>query len=237
MLIERLSKRQSGRGVKRWLEATRAERAEAQRAVVAVYQRLLRNDRFPRRIDKLLKRVRSRGVEKAAPEIDSFGVWARTQLRPMVERFFAAVPDDQTDEAVLHQFRIRGKQLRYAMELLLGAFSEEFRTRLYPAIEALLDQLGEINDLATAKTRLLRKCEEAGDAKGGAQVALLLADEQARFDETRRQFWEWCSPERLRDLRDGFDKVLGDPIRRENPTDRLSPSPLAGPRARQRRRR
>ncbi|MGZ3385027.1 MAG: CHAD domain-containing protein, partial [Isosphaeraceae bacterium] len=47
-LVERLSKGQSGSGEKRWLEATQAERAEAQKAVVAVYERLWHDDRFPR---------------------------------------------------------------------------------------------------------------------------------------------------------------------------------------------
>src|SRR5262245_21087180 len=105
VLIERLSKKQSGRGAKRWLEVTRAERAEAPTAVVAVYERRGRDDCFSRRIDKLLERVRSQGEEKATSEIDRFGVWARTHIRPMVERFFAAVPDDRTDETALHQFR------------------------------------------------------------------------------------------------------------------------------------
>ena len=96
-LVERLSKEQSGRGEKRWLEATQAEPAEAQKAVVAVYERLCHDDRFPRRIDKLLERVRSRGEEKAASEIDRFGVWARTRLRPIIERFFRCFVTSATD--------------------------------------------------------------------------------------------------------------------------------------------
>ncbi len=229
VLVERLSKGQSGRGEKRWLEATQAERAEAQKTIVAVYERLWHDDLFPRRIDKLLERVRSRGEEKAASKIDRFGVWAHTRLRPMVERFFATVPDDQTDEAALHQFRICGKELRYAMELLVGAFSEEFRTRLYPTIEALQDRLGEINDLATAKARLRRKSEEASDAREADEWRRLLANEQTRLDQARRQFWEWCSPRMLRDLRDRFEMMLGNPTQRENPADRLRPSPHSAP--------
>ena len=68
--------------------------------------------------------------------------------------FFAAVPRDATDLAALHMFRIRGKELRYAMEVLAGAFSDEFRTRLYPIVESIQERLGEVNDLVTAKAKI-----------------------------------------------------------------------------------
>lgn len=225
VLIERLSKEPSDPGVKRWLKLTQVERAEAQKAVVAVYGRLWRDDRLPRRVDKLLERVRSRVAIQGDSEVDRFGNWSRTHLRPMVERFFAAVPDDRTDEAALHQFRICGKQLRYAIELLAGTFSEELRTRLYPAIEALQDRLGVINDLATAKVCLRRANEKASDATEVAEWRWLLAVEQAKHDQLLRQFWEWCTPQRLQDLRDGFEQVLGHPTLREKLTDEQRPTP------------
>ena len=55
VLIERLRDNHSQRGAKRWLEAIRAERADAQQAIVAVYERLGHGDRFAKRIDKLLQ--------------------------------------------------------------------------------------------------------------------------------------------------------------------------------------
>ena len=194
VLIERLKKQQSGRGDESLAgggpgRASRNRRA----AVVAVYERLWHGDRFTRRIDKLLKRIRSRGEEKTTSETGRFGEWARTHFRPVVERFFAAVPADQTDEAALHQFRICGKQLRYDMELLAGAFSDEFRTQLYPTIEAMQDRLGEINDLATAKARLQQKDREAAsDPKKAAAWRQLLTNEQAQLNQAREQFWQWC---------------------------------------------
>lgn len=220
VLIEGLAKEPAGRWVKRWLESTLAERAEAQKLIVAVHKRLWREDRFPRRIDKFLERVRSRSEEKSLSEVDRFGVWAPTRLRPLVERFLASVPVAQADEAALHQFRIRGKQLRYAVEILAGAFAEEFRTRLYPAVEALQDRLGAINDLATAKARLLQKIEAEDDAKAAAGWRRLLADEQRRLDQARREFWDWFTPRMLRELRDGFEVMLGKPTGQANPADR-----------------
>lgn len=170
VLVERL-KKQSSRATNRWLDAIRSERTEAQTAIVTAYERLWRGDRFARRIDKLLERVRCRGDGKNASEVELFGEWARTHLRPVVDRFFASVPADQTDEAALHQFRICGKQLRYYMELLAGAFPDEFRTQLYPTIEAMQDRLSDINDLATAKARLQRNIEAASDRRKAPSAA------------------------------------------------------------------
>ncbi len=209
VLVERLKKKQSSPATKRWLAAVQAERTETQTPIVVVYERLLHGDRFRRRIDKLLERVRSRGEEKTRSEAKLFGEWARTYFRPVVDRFFAAVPADQTDEAALHQFRICGKRLRYDMELLAGAFPDEFRTRLYPTIEAIQDRLGDINDLATAKARHRRNIGAASDRREAASWRRLLTNEQAELDRTRQQFWDWCAPQTLRDLRGGFETMLG----------------------------
>jgi CHAD domain-containing protein len=227
VLIERLKRMQSSRATKCWLAAVRAKRGEAQSAMVAVYERLRRGNRFARRIDKLLERVRCRGDEKSPSEAVPFGEWARRQFIPVAERFFAAVPADQTDEAALHRFRICGKQLRYNMELLAGAFPDEFRTRLYPIIKAIQDRLGDINDLATAKTRLQKRIEGVSDHKKSASWRRLLINEQAELDRALQQFWEWCNPQTLRELCDSFWKLLGSPTLPETPPDRPPASPLS----------
>jgi CHAD domain-containing protein len=208
VLLERL-KKQSGHGPARWRETVRAERAEAQEAVAAVHERLGRDRRFARRVEMLLQRVRGREAKAGGPTTP-FGDWAREHLRPVVERFFRAVPADRTDEAALHPFRIRGKELRYAVELLAGALPERVRTELYPAVEAMQDRLGEINDLATAKDRLRHKVEVARGSEA-APWRRLLANEQRQLDRARQDFWEWCASHLLQDLRAGFEAVLASP--------------------------
>jgi CHAD domain-containing protein len=211
VLLERLRHKQSTRGAKRWLEAVRAEREEAQKVVVAAHERLGRGHRFARRIDKLLQRVRSRGEETAGAESTRFGDWARERLRPLVEQFFGAIPSDPTDEAALHRLRVRGKELRYAMELLAGAFPDEFRTGLYPTIEAIQDRLGDINDLATAKARLQQKLEAVTGAAEAASWRRLLASEEAQLGQARQAFWDWCTPQRL--AAGGRELLGGGPAR------------------------
>lgn len=212
VLIEWLRKKRSSRGAKRWLEDVRAERKKAQKAVVDVCKRLEHGRRFARRIDNLLQRVRSRGEEKAGAASSRFGDWAQERLCPVIEQFFRAVPSDMTDEAALHRFRIRGKELRYTMELLAGAFPDELRTRLYPIIEVMQARLGEINDLATAKTRLQQKIEAAGCAAEAVSWRRLLASEQRQFGLARQAFQDWCTPQMLQELRHGFETLPGRSI-------------------------
>jgi CHAD domain-containing protein len=59
-----------------------------------------------------------------------------------------------TDYEELHQVRILGKKLRYAMELFAECFAAPFRERLYPSIEELQAILGTANDSHVAGEHL-----------------------------------------------------------------------------------
>ena len=208
VLIERLSSGQTRRGGKQWLAAVQDDRAKVQRAVVAVYKRMAADDRFERRIGKFLKRIKSRRKKKLAGESKDFAVWAHKQLRRVADEFFAAIPNDRTDEAALHRFRICGKRLRYAIELLAGALSAAMREQLYPQIEDLQAQLGQINDFATAKTWLEEKLAAANNRQEAAAWRRLLSSEQRRLGRAREYFWQSYTPRRLRRLAKAFERVL-----------------------------
>jgi CHAD domain-containing protein len=205
VLAARLARR-SDRGARRWLEAVRRERAEAQNSIIAIYERLERGDRFARRIDKLLRRVQENDDHATTPA--RFGDWARDRLRPIVERFFASAPAGGARQEELHQFRIRGKELRYALEVLRGAFPPDEHARLYGAVRSIQDRLGGINDLATAKARLRKKIEAAHGDRAAAPWRRLLAEEQDRLRRARQAFHEWCNPAMLRQLHMGFEALL-----------------------------
>jgi len=233
VLIQRLNQKRPGRGTRRWLAAVLAERAEAQRALAAVHARLRRGDRFARRISKLLERVAARGEEQGR-QAPRFGDWARERLGDEVERFFAAVPTDPTDAAALHRFRIRGKQLRYVIELLAAAFPDRLRTKLYLVIEAMQDCLGEINDLATAQARLRERIDRANQPEEASDWRRLLAAERTQFEQAREKFWVWCTPRMLEELRAGFEDLLRAPRRHESsrngpPAAKTGADPPAAP--------
>jgi CHAD domain-containing protein len=64
--------------------------------------------------------------------------------------------DGRLDDAARHRVRIEAKKLRYAAEFFGALFPDKTakreRKRFANAIEAMLDTLGELNDIATAST-------------------------------------------------------------------------------------
>jgi CHAD domain-containing protein/uncharacterized protein Yka (UPF0111/DUF47 family) len=200
--IQRLSKEDSDEAAC-WIKRLRAERAQAQKPLVAICEKLGDGDRIQRRGTKLLDRVRIRTKKDAQPLLTRFADWARASLQQLVERFFEAVPPDDADTKRLHFFRIRGKQLRYAMELLAPAFPLEFREELYPVVEELQDKLGNINDLEVSVVRL-DSFADADKVRGN-----LSKKEQGRLDRARKEYRRWWTAARQQDLRLGFEAILG----------------------------
>jgi CHAD domain-containing protein len=208
VLVQRLAKGHGDAESERWLEKAQLQRAEAQKPIVAVHERLKHENRLERRIRKLLQRVRRRAKADGRPVAPRFGDWARACLRPIVERFFEAVPAEGSDALALHQFRIRGKELRYALELLAGAFPGEVYDQVYAMVETLQDKTGAINDLVTAQARLRRRMHAAGDSIEASHLRQLLASEGAHLDEARQHFRDWWTPQVRERLQAGLDEVL-----------------------------
>ena len=153
----------------------------------------------------LLERIRWRGAEPLPPQ---FKGWAVPRLRLAVDAFFAAGTTDLTAPEALHRFRICGKKLRYAMELLGGAFPETLRTEIYPLATALQEKLGEFNDFATAAARLKPWLEQSAGTEDVAYLRMMLADAQQQLEQTRTAFFAWWTSERQQHLRARFDSLL-----------------------------
>ena len=108
----------------------------------------------------------------------------------------AARADLQNYEA-LHQVRILGKQLRYAMEVFESCFGADFRSRYYPAIVEMQDILGLANDSYTAcqrlvalRGRLLRtQAKQWPRFKNGIETLLLF--HERRLPQQRAKFEKW----------------------------------------------
>jgi CHAD domain-containing protein len=222
VLAGRLAREDRGSGAARLLAHLQLRRSEAQRPLVACNRALGHHGRFARRAAQLVERARPRRGRKDRP----FGAWARAHLRPVVDAFFAAAPAtcaacaqvaqaarDGTDLAALHRFRIAGKKLRYAMELLAGAFPATFREQLYSAVEAIQDRLGEINDLATARLRLHERLAQTEDKQEAGRVKDLLVENEDRLSEARQAFRDWFTPSRCEELRAGFEAILAGATR------------------------
>jgi CHAD domain-containing protein len=193
---------QGGAG-QRFLKWLAERRADAQAPIRAIHRRLVKR-RFPRRIDTLVARVRFRGgPDRQEP---SFACAARSNLRPLAEAFFAAGAADLSSVAALHQFRIQGKLLRYAMEVFAGAFGPALRKELYPIVEQLQERLGKINDHATAAARYQAWLAEIDDPGQRQLLSDLAEGEASALEAERRTFLAWWTPERAADLRWRLDE-------------------------------
>ncbi len=101
------------------------------------------------------------------------------------------------DYSHLHQVRIAGKRLRYAMEVFADCFSLSFRESLYPRVEEMQEVLGRANDSHVGEGRLtdLRGRMKRGWAaewkRVQAGVESLLRFHQRRLPQERKRFLQW----------------------------------------------
>ena len=186
----------------------RADRRRGLKEVRALAERLDGGRRLRRATRRLLDRMGRKSPQSGL----RFGDLARARLAPRVAAFFEAAPAPGADDAALHRFRIRGKRLRYAMELFAGAFPPALRDELYPQVAALQERLGRVNDLATAECRLGEWLAGAGDPGTVSQLRRRLTAIGEELIRARAEFWGWWTPELRDGLRGRFAEVLGPPL-------------------------
>ncbi|SRR5579875_460672 len=122
---------------------------------------------------------------------------ARPMLFERLKELEQAALGDLSDYTQLHQVRIAGKRLRYAMEVFADCFDPNFRETLYPRIEQLQEILGRANDshvaierLIDLRTRLQAACPTAWPRlQPGFEQ--LLRFHQRRLPQQRRRFLQW----------------------------------------------
>ncbi len=111
----------------------------------------------------------------------------------------------------LHRFRIAGKNLRYAIELLAGAFPPAVRNELYPLLSNMQDKLGRTNDLTVAADRLRKRMEESADPAAISDLRRRLTSVEDELNKQRDDFRAWWTPELRMSLRARFDEILKMP--------------------------
>lgn len=206
VFIQRLEQVEQGPGVGELVGKLRESRREAQQPIVEVYERLGKSGKLEKKISKLLTKIHPRGEN--GERDPRFGPWAARHLRPVVESVFAAAEEDLAEPDKLHQLRIEGKRLRYAIELLAGAFPTALKKCLYPKIETLQEKLGVINDHAVAAERLACWRTEAGEGEEAAFLDRMVDEERSQFEAGRTEFLGWFTPERKAELKARFDDLL-----------------------------
>jgi CHAD domain-containing protein len=122
---------------------------------------------------------------------------ARPILFERLQDLEGAALGDLSDYSQLHQVRIAGKRLRYAMEVFADCFDSTFRDTLYPRVEDLQEILGRANDshvaaerLVCLRDRLRHTCATAWPRLQPG-IEQLLRSHQRRLPQDRRRFLKW----------------------------------------------
>ena len=169
-----------------------------------------------RDLKKLDKKIRWRG---AGPE-PRFRDVARHRLNRLAVAFDqagqsaqAAAPADNSTASeshveLLHEWRICGKRLRYAMELSISVVGDDIR-RPYESIAEIQEVLGQINDHAVSRD--LFRYWGSAEKSAKLQTAFTeLADvEQRALQECLIHFPNWWTPERQQAFWGIWNDVVG----------------------------
>jgi CHAD domain-containing protein len=205
VLAKRLSEDQQLQD--RWpalIERLEALRRQARRPVAAACAPAQRKD-FRRRARRVLRRIA--WAEKDGDE-PVFAEIAIDKVRAAAEPFFDAAVGDLSSVDRLHQFRIFGKHLRYAMEIFSPAFGPRFRDELYPMLASLQDKLGEINDHAEAIKRFEQWTGQWQESALQEALVELIEEHRTALVQSIASFRNWWTVERAIAWRQRFDEVL-----------------------------
>jgi CHAD domain-containing protein len=182
------------------LERVSQARLAAQPAVTNIYEKLKQRG-YRKRVRQLVGRIRWRCENSQPP---TFLLAAQTGLRTLAVDFFNTAQGDFESILAMHEFRIAGKHLRYAMEVFAAAFSPAFRKELYPVVEELQMKLGAVNDRANNRDRCLAWLDETTDESQRLVLSKLIAVETAALQSSMCEFRGWWTPERAGDLKTRF---------------------------------
>jgi CHAD domain-containing protein len=122
---------------------------------------------------------------------------ARPLLFERLQDLERAALGDLTEYTQLHQVRIAGKRLRYAMEVFADCFDPTFRDKIYPRVEQLQEILGRANDSHVASGRLqdlrerLRLTCPTAWPRLQHGIEQLIRSHQRRLPQERRRFLKW----------------------------------------------
>ena len=140
--------------------------------------------------DALLLSLRALN-DDADERYPSFGKTGCRILKKELAALWDLAAEDLDSTATLHQLRLAGKHLRYAVEVFMPVLPDSFREDFYPQLEEVQSLLGEFHDAAEATRafgRTRKKWKRARRTKKWARLGLTA--------------FRW------RELRNGMDGVL-----------------------------
>ena len=186
-------------------------------------QRVLAQDHLHRAHDSKAETFALR-IEQVNQALNASAVGGKTLrdlagpiLTQLLKELVTAARGDLQHYEALHQVRILGKQLRYAMEIFESCFVPEFRQRYYPAVVEMQEILGLANDSHVACVRLnglrMRLIHTQPKQWPHYQDGLetLLRFHERRLPEQRRKFEKWWAEWLQSGAETAFAKLIQAP--------------------------
>jgi CHAD domain-containing protein len=170
----------------------------------------------PYAFDRLLAETVA-AVEGPTDGPETLADLARPLLSDRLRDLDEAAARDLNDYGNLHQVRIAGKRLRYAMEVFADCFTHRFRDELYPAVEEMQEILGAANDSHVADQRLgvlrdkVRASRVADWKRFRPGLDGLLRYHRQRLPKERRRFLAWWERWRKSGSEDLLSGLIGVP--------------------------
>lgn len=142
--------------------------------------------------------------------------------RASLPRMIMAVQDAaEADLGVLdacHELRIRGKRLRYAMELFAGCFEDSFKRDLYGELTEMQSHLGSLNDAHQSVNRLERYAQSIDDGSADAgwtpelrtEIGAILREHERERAQRHGEFLSWWSAFRGGEFFDRLERTVCD---------------------------
>lgn len=190
------------------------DRKKAQYPIVDIYDSPA-GAKIARRLPKLLRKVRWRGetFNQCEPVLKELASEVLIERVNALENGYRSGLDDIES---FHEFRIKVKQLRYAMELLAGAYKGSFRSQLYSQVEQLQTPLGMLNDQAAFRARLESWLKQESAVTNPAvceQLRQLWHESSESICNGQAKFRSEMDQGRLTSLVNGFDEYVTDAFR------------------------
>jgi len=183
----------------------RQKRKRAERKLATFSKALVRRGQLDRKRRKLLDKTRWRH-KKTPPK---YGPWCRGQLRPLCERFFELANADLAPDQAIHELRLAGKRLRYALELAPAAIPAALHRRLYDELSDLQDRLGVLCDAMVAVERMQEWLADASDPASRRHLQAALRRQELQLASRRQRFLRWWSVRRREKMHRAWEKAIG----------------------------
>lgn len=187
---------------KRLCRQIKKRRRKAQKPIVKLHQRLQATGRLKQRCKQLLKGIPS----QPSPDGPSFEAFAHDRFADALGRFVASTPKAGASLEEWHRFRIRGKQLRYTMELVSVLYDRDFRNGLYPCISQLQEHLGLVTDHATASDFLSGFQRHFKKERDKRIVEAMIAREKEQFAVSLVEFQSWWMADASAELKPWIER-------------------------------